>query len=219
MKIAIIGTGNMAQALGRRLVNAQRAFTIAGREPGKARALAENLGSRATARGIGEAAREAEVLFLAVPFGAVGGVLDLAGTLDGKILVDIVNPLTPDMSGLTVGHTTSAAEEIQRRAPGSHVVKAFNTLFAHVVAAPAAGQARPQVFIAADRREAAASVAALADAMGFAAVYAGALANARYLEPLGMLNILLGYPLGHGTAISPGWHGLRAGQGVQADVA
>jgi 8-hydroxy-5-deazaflavin:NADPH oxidoreductase len=83
-------------------------------------------------------------------------------------------------------------------------VKAFNTVFAQVLGA-AAGGSRAQVLYAGDEAGANAAVSALIESVGFEAVDAGPLANARLLEPLGMLNIYLGYAGGRGTGIAPTW--------------
>lgn len=207
MNIAVIGTGNMATAIAERLVASGRSVLIGGRDIDKARALANAIGDRARAVTIGAALAEASIAFLAVPYDAVGGcVKELAGA--AKILVDITNPITPDYMGLTLGHTTSAAEEIQKLVPNARVVKAFNTLFAAVVKNPESLGRTPQVFIAADDQEAEGTVAQLIRDMGFAPIYAGPLANARFLEPVAELNIHLGYALGHGTTIAPAWTGL-----------
>ena len=116
--------------------------------------------------------------------------------------MDITNPLTADMSGLQLGHTTSAAEEIQKALPRANVVKAFNTIFAQVLGADRNG-ARPQVFYAGNDTGAKDAVRGIADSIGFEAIDSGPLANARHLEPLGMLTIYLGYVAGRGTKIAP----------------
>ncbi|MHB1942567.1 MAG: NADPH-dependent F420 reductase, partial [Acidiferrobacteraceae bacterium] len=126
------------------------------------------------------------------------------GTLDHKIIIDLTNPLTSDYAGLTVGHTSSAAEEIARVVPRARVVKAFNTVFAQVMArGPEFGDTRASVFYAGDDPEANAAVHALIISLGFVPTPAGPLRNARYLEPLAGLNIFLGYGLGRGTQIVP----------------
>ena len=108
--------------------------------------------------------------------------------------------------GLTIGHSTSAAEEIARAIPGALVVKAFNTVFAPVLAAgPELDGNQVQVFFATDSERARETVHALIDSIGFKAVDAGGLKNARYLEPLAGLNIYFGYGAGLGTSIAPGW--------------
>ena len=111
-----------------------------------------------------------------------------------------------DFSGLSIGHTTSAAEEIQKRAPQAKVVKAFNTIFAQVLQNGGQAAGRPAtVFVAGDDEAARAAVAELARSAGFETLETGALATARYLEPAAALNITLGYGLGHGTDIAPTW--------------
>mgnify|MGYP002653167167 CR=1 FL=1 len=74
-------------------------------------------------------------------YGTAESALKGAGDLTGKIVVDISNPITPDYKALVVGHTTSAAEEIQKLVPGARVVKAFNTIFAQLLPAEARGAA------------------------------------------------------------------------------
>jgi predicted dinucleotide-binding enzyme len=128
------------------------------------------------------------------------------GDLTGKIVVDISNPLKPDMSGLAVGHTTSAGEEVAAKLPGAKVVKAFNTVFAQALQeGPIFGSAKGQVFYAGDDAGAKDKVKDLIASLGFEAVDAGPLANSRYLEPIGMLNIWFGYMAKQGTGIAPAW--------------
>ena len=109
--------------------------------------------------------------------------------------------------GLTLGHSTSAAEEIARAVPEAEVVKAFNTVFAQVLSDGAdfgKGQTVP-VFVARDSERARQTAKALAESMGFKTVDAGGLKNARYLEPLAGVNIYLAYGAGLGTSIAPTW--------------
>ena len=135
--------------------------------------------------------------------------LQSAGDLKGKVIVDVTNPLTADYMGLTIGHSTSAAEEIQKAFPGAKVVKAFNTVFAQVIAGgPELAEATVPVYFAGDDAAAKESVKSLIQSMGFAPVDAGGLRNARYLEPLAGLNIYFGYGAGRGTAIAPAWIGI-----------
>jgi len=148
-----------------------------------------------------EIARDADVVIVATRYGAAADALRDAGDLTGKTVIDISNPLTADMSALSVGFTTSAAEEIQKAVPKAKVVKAFNTIFAQVLG----GSGRAQVFYAGDDAGAKNAVKALIESAGFEAVDAGPLSNARHLEPLGMLNIYMGYVAGRGTGVAPGW--------------
>ena len=158
----------------------------------------------------GGAAAGDDVVIVATGYADAVAALRSAGDLEGKVVVDITNPLTADYMGLTLGHSTSAAEEIQRAVPGARVVKAFNTVFAQVLAdgATLSGATVP-VYFAGEDPDAKSTVQALIESMGFAAVDAGGLKNARYLEPLAGLNIYLGYGAGRGTSIAPAWIGIQ----------
>lgn len=203
-QIGIIGAGNMGAAFARRLATAGYTLTVTANDPAHAEHAAAEAGPNARAVRPREVADGADLLLLAVPYAAAADALRAAGDLAGKTVVDMTNPLTPDMAGLVVGHTSSAAEELQRAVPNAHVVKAFNTLFAGLLTAPA-GPTKAQVLYAGDDAGAKDAVRALADALGFEPVDAGPLANARQLEPLGLLNIYLGYVAGRGTGVAPAW--------------
>lgn len=209
MNISIFGTGNMASGLASLFASAGHKVTLGSRDPVKAQTVASGLGSGIAGGSFADAAKDAEIVVLAVPYEAAAEIIGAAGGLAGKTVIDITNPLTADFSGLTVGHTTSAAEEIQKSAPAAKVVKAFNTVFASVLqnGGKAAGK-KATVFVAGDDAEARKTVAALANGAGFIAVETGGLASARYLEPVAGLNIALGYGLGHGTDIAPAWQGI-----------
>lgn len=204
MNIALLGYGAMGSALATRLLDAGHVVLVGARAPAPLSPAHKSL--RVT--DFGSAVRAAEIVVLAVPYAAAADVLRAAGaeqgSLDHKILIDLTNPLTSDYAGLTVGHTSSAAEEIARMVPRARVVKAFNTVFAQVMArGPEFGDARATVFYAGDDPEANATVQALIAGLGFIPTPAGPLRNARYLEPLAGLNIFLGYGLGRGTQIVP----------------
>jgi predicted dinucleotide-binding enzyme len=149
-----------------------------------------------------EIGRDADILIVATPYAAAADALRRAGDITGKAILDITLPLTADMSGLTIGHSTSAGEEIQKAVPAACVVKGFTTIFAQVLGAGSNAGA-VQVFYAGDDAAAKARVRTVIENLGFEAVDAGPLANARYLEPLGMLNVYLGYVAGRGTRIAP----------------
>lgn len=189
--IAILGQGNMGAGLAARL--AGKANVVLGAREPKAGQLS-----------YADAVAKADIVVLAVPFDAA---LEAAKTLNlsGKTVVDMTNPVTADFSGLRLGHTTSAAEEIQKAAPAAKVVKAFNTVFAGLFAAPVAQTQAVPVFVAGNDEAAVAAVADLATKAGFGVENAGGLDAARFIEPVGMLNIRFGYGLGKGTAIAPTW--------------
>ncbi len=206
MKITVLGAGNMGAAFVKQLTRAGHQVSVASRDGAKAaQVAAANPGAKAVpAAG---SADSADVVVLATFFADAAAALQAAGDLKGKVVVDITNPLTADYMGLTIGHSTSAAEEIAKAVPGAEVVKAFNTLFAQVLdgGADFGGGQKLSVFVASDSARAKQSAVALAESMGFQVVDAGALKNARYLEPLAGLNIYLGYGAGLGTVIAPAW--------------
>ncbi|WP_300333612.1 NADPH-dependent F420 reductase [Accumulibacter sp.] len=205
MQVLVIGTGNMGAGFVKQLAAAGHQVAVAGRDRAKAHALARQHGANAVA--LEGSAQERDVVFLATPYEEAVAALRSVGDLSGKIVIDISNPLTPDYMGLTLGHSTSAGEEIARAVPEAEVVKGFNTVFAQVLAEGAdfgAGQ-KVTVFLASDSDRAKQTAKSLAESMGFATLDAGGLRNARYLEPLAGLNIFLGYGAGLGTGIAPTW--------------
>ena len=121
------------------------------------------------------------------------------------MVIDISNPITADYKGLTIGHSTSAAEEIQKLAPGAKVVKAFNTIFAELLPTESRKGRKVQVFIAGDDETAKAKVSDLVKTVEFEPIDSGTLYNSRFLEPMGEMNILLGFFLGWGTSAAPAW--------------
>ncbi|MGD0639400.1 MAG: NAD(P)-binding domain-containing protein [Roseiarcus sp.] len=207
MSIAILGSGNMAKGLAGLFAKAGYEVVLGSRDPNKAQAAAASFGAKVRTADVRGAAASSDLVVLAVPFGAVAETIAAAGDLAGKTLIDITNPLTADYQGLTIGHTTSAAEEIQKLAPRAKVVKAFNTVFAQVLQGGGrVGGVGATVFIAGDDEAANASVADVARKAGLTPVQTGALKLARYLEPLAGLNIALGYARGLGTDIAPTWN-------------
>ena len=148
-----------------------------------------------------ETAEWGEMIILAVPFGALDDVAGHAGdAVAGKTVIDVTNPLDDHMRP-AVGHTTSAAEELQRMLPDARVVKAFNTVFAPLMDSGSVHDERITTFVAGDDEKAKADVLKLASDIGFDAVDAGPLANSRLIEPLASLVIQLGYGLKMGTQI------------------
>jgi hypothetical protein len=184
-KIAVVGKGNVGGAIGRGLERAGYEARLVGNDPQQIR----------------EVAAWGEVIILAVPYPAIDEVIRKIGdAAAGKTLVDASNALTPDFQ-LALGFTTSAAEELQKKAPSAKVVKAFNTVFAQHMATGQVKGTSLTLFVVGDNQDAKNQVLALGRNIGFDSVDAGPLKNARWLEALGYLNIQLGYMLKMGTDI------------------
>lgn len=205
MKVTVIGTGNMGSAFVKQLAKAGHQIRVTGRDLAKAQALAAGNPS-VTASAQDKALGDSDAVIVATGYADAVPALRALGDLRGKVVIDITNPVTADYMGLTLGHSTSAAEEIAKAVPGAEVVKAFNTIFAPVLASGAdlGGQKVP-AFVASDSTHAKSVASQIAQSLGFGVTDAGGLKNARYLEPLAGLNIFLGYGAGLGTSIAPTW--------------
>lgn len=196
MKIGIIGGGNVGGALACLAQAAGHEVRIGLRET-----VTREDGIAVVS--MAEACAHGEIVILAIPFLACADTLPaLAPTLAGRIVVDATNPLQADWSPLLLGETDSAGQRIAALLPGARVVKAFNTVFADVMhpqGLSRRGGARVTAFVAADDVDAAATVAEFAGGLGFAALYVGALAQARHLEAVAHLNIAIAVGRGGGT--------------------
>ena len=184
--ISIIGAGGMATAIAGRAVKAGHTVEVIVRDPAKAQAFAAKLGAGTTIGTYG-AAPAGDIVILAVPYGGAAPVVaDFGAALDGKVIIDITNPVAPDLSGLVTPSGSSGAQETAKGLPAAaHVVKAFNTLFGPVLAKGG----RLDAFIAGDDAGAKARVAAFIDSLGLRPLDIGALHMAQTLESLGLLMI------------------------------
>jgi 8-hydroxy-5-deazaflavin:NADPH oxidoreductase len=183
--ISIIGSGNMARAIGARAVKGGNEVEVASRDAAKAETLAKTLGGGATAGKFG-APPVGDIVILAVPYdGAVPVVAQYGDAMAGKVIVDITNPFNAEASGLVTADCTSIAREIAKVAPASaHVVKAFNTIFGHVLAQD--GRTMDALF-AGDDAQAKARVSTFIESLGLRPLDVGGLEMARWLEGAGLL--------------------------------
>lgn len=202
MKIAIIGTGSVGSALGRGFAQAGHEVVFGVRDTGKleVQKLVAETGGRAAS--VAEAALGAEVVVLAMPWGAAQDVIRTAGGLAGKIVFDCINPLNSTFSGLDTGGARSAAEQIAAWAPGARVVKIFNSTGAGNMADPRYGDDRATMLYCGDDEGAKEVGAKLAADLGFDPVDAGPLSAAYLLEHAAMLWIHLAYGSGLGRNIA-----------------
>jgi len=202
MTIGIIGSGNVGGTLGRRWAQAGHQVVFGSRNPASKdmQELVAAAGGNARAASQREAGA-AEVLLLATPWPATRPALAGLGNLAGKVLIDATNPLLPDLSALEIGTTTSAGEQVAEWSPGARVVKAFNTVGYNIMADPGFGAERPVMFYCGDDAAAKEQVRTLIGQLGFEAMDAGPLRQARLLEPFALLWISLAYAQGQGRDI------------------
>lgn len=203
MKIGIIGSGNMGANLGR--CWAARGHEILfsySKSTDKLAAVAKAAGPLASTGTPADAVAFGEVVLLAVPWAMVTDSLTAAGPIRGKTLFSCCNCLKPDFSGLALGTTTSAAEEIARLAPEAHVVEALPPM-AQILAAPNHRLAGEQIstFYCGDDPSSKTVVATLLRDLDLEPIDAGPLTAARYIEPAGMLNVQLSYGMGLGPFV------------------
>jgi predicted dinucleotide-binding enzyme len=184
--ISIIGSGNMASAIGALALKGGNAVEVIGRDAAKGEALARSLGDGATAGEWG-GAPAGDIVILAVLFdSAVPVVSHFGDALDGKIIVDITNPFNASGTGLAIPDDSSIAQRVADAAPsGAHVVKAFNTIFRDVLAS-----GRPlDVFMAGDDAQAKASLSAFIESLGLRPRDTGDLSMAHWVEGAGVLTM------------------------------
>jgi len=182
--ISIIGTGNMARAIGVLAVAGGNTVEVIGRDQSKATDLAKALGGSATTGEWG-AVPAGDIVIVALLYANVVPVVAQYGNaLAGKIIVDISNPFNSAADGLAIPDSTSIAQEVAKAAPASaSVVKAFNTIFGHVLE-----KGRPlDVFIAGDNAQAKARVEAFIESLGLRPLDTGGLKMAHWLEGAGLV--------------------------------
>jgi predicted dinucleotide-binding enzyme len=189
MRIAIIGTGNVGSAIARGLKGKGHAVTMGARDPQAAEAAKLAAETGAPAVFPAEAAAGAELVILALPWGAAEAAVRSLGDLAGKTVIDCMNPLgmVGGALGLTVGHTTSGGEIVQGWLPQAHVVKTLNQVGAEIMAKNDHLPHRPVMFMAGNDAAAKGQVTQVLSDLGFEPLDAGDITKARLLEPFGMV--------------------------------
>lgn len=189
MKITIIGAGEVGLTLGRKWIQANH-DVVFGSKPESLKKYREKLISlNLTAKtDLAEsAAQHADIIVLAVPHEQILGVADSLRDLNDKTVIDVSNWFTPDHSGLKLGFSTSAAEEIQKRVPKSHVIKAFNHYGTDVMANPQFGDRKAVLYFCGNNTDSLNQVAQLVNDVGFEGVGINNIEFARTLEPLALV--------------------------------
>jgi 8-hydroxy-5-deazaflavin:NADPH oxidoreductase len=182
--ISIIGTGNMARAIGALAVAGGNIVEVIGRDRSKAADLATTLGGSTTTGELG-AAPAGDIVIVALRYADVVPVVTQYGNaLADKVIVDISNPFNADADGLALPADTSIAQEVAKAAPaGARVVKAFNTVFGHVLEK---GRTL-DVFMAGDDAQAKARVSEFIASLGLRPLDVGGLTMAHWLEGTGLV--------------------------------
>lgn len=184
--ISIIGAGSMATAIATRTAKAGHIVEVISRDPAKSQALADRLPGGATIGTYGSAPA-GEIVVLAVPYGgAASAVVDFGKALEGKVIIDVANPVNADLSGLVTPAGSSGAQETAKGLPAdAQIVKALNTIFGHVLAKGG----NLDAFIAADDAAAKARVSTFLESLGLRPLDVGGLQMAQTLEALGLMMI------------------------------
>jgi predicted dinucleotide-binding enzyme len=204
MRIGVIGAGSVGGTLGRRWAERghEVLFGVRDATDEKVRRLLSASGGRARAGSVEQAGAFGEVVVLTTPWSAAESALRAAGDLRGKTLLDCTNPLKSDLSGLTIGHTTSGGEQVAAWARGAKIVKIFNTTGFDNMADPEYKEGPATMLYCGDDSSAKTTAATLAADLGFDPVDAGPLVQARLLEPYALLWITLAYKQGLGRSFA-----------------
>jgi 8-hydroxy-5-deazaflavin:NADPH oxidoreductase len=197
MRVGILGSGLMGGKLGTLFARAghEVVFSYA-RSDQKLKRLARAAKGAARAGTPGEAARESDVVLLAVHWSRVDDVLKQAGDLAGKVIVSCSLPMNAADTGLVIAHTSSGAEALAKKVPESRVVSAFNTVPSEVLVGVFGARrraARPSLVYCGDEPRSKKIAADLIRDVGFDPLDAGPLRIARYTEPFALLVAQLAY--------------------------
>jgi predicted dinucleotide-binding enzyme len=208
-KIAVLGTGDVGQRLASGFASKGYAVMMGTRTPDKeeVRAWLKEAPAGCAAGTLVQAATFGDVVVLAVSGEGAENTLMLAGhaNLRGKVVVDVTNPLAhgPEGPSLTVGHTDSLGERIQRWVPEARVVKTLNIISnGMMVDPPRLDGLTPDMLLCGNDEEAKRTVMALLRDLGWpkdSLVDMGGIEGARLLEPLAMLWIAYGFQNDHWT--------------------
>jgi predicted dinucleotide-binding enzyme len=197
MQVGILGTGDVAKALGKGFVALGHDVKMGARQANNEKALAwaKEIGAKASVGTFADAAAFGEVIVLATLGVANESALKMAGpeTLRGKVVIDATNPL--DFSGgmppkLAVSGSDSAGERVQRLLPDAHVVKAFNTVGNAFMFRPDFSGGPPDMFIAGNNDDAKKTVSGILKEFGWEVVDVGGIEASRYLEAMCMVWVL-----------------------------
>jgi hypothetical protein len=195
-RIGVLGSGDVGRALASGFAGLGHEVKIGSRDPEKLQGWTAAAGDRATAGTFEDAARFGDILVLATLGTATPEVIPLAGAgnFAGKVVIDTTNPLdfSTGMPRLSIGHTDSLGESIQRLLPSAHVVKCFNTVGnAHMVNPQFPG-GPPDMFLCGNDDDAKKIVTQICGHFGWGVIDIGGIEGSRHLEPMCMVWVLHG---------------------------
>jgi predicted dinucleotide-binding enzyme len=205
MKVGILGSGMVGQALGAGFASKKHSVMLGTRDPAQEKVLAwiRKTGNGVRAGTHAEAARFGDIVVLATAWTGTEEAIKLASpaNLAGKVVIDVTNPLDFQTGSptLSIGFNDSAGERVQRWIPGAKVVKAWNTVTAATMISPSREEGMPDMFIAGDDSEAKVKVTAVLREFGWPVIDLGGIEESRLLEPLAMIWIKYYLQSGSGT--------------------
>ena len=187
MKIGVIGAGGIGGTIGRLWAKAGHQVFFSSRNPEKLSELVATAGEKARSGTVAEAAKFADVIFLACYYSTINDAIAAAGSIDGKILIDATNPYLRENDKIHRVPDASSGLEIAAKVPTAKVVKAYNTLPTATFANEAHRTDPCALFYCGDDAEAKAIVAQLITDSGFAPIDTGNLIQVTHQEPGGVL--------------------------------
>jgi hypothetical protein len=200
MRVGILGSGPVGQALGIGFANAGHTVKMGSRDPRQEKITQwlAKAGARTSAGTFADTATFGELLVLATLWSGTESAIKLADprNFTGKVVIDATNPL--DFSSgptprLAVGHTNSGGEQVQRWLAGARVVKAFNTVGNVHMVNPEFPGGPPDMFICGNDAKAKQTVADVLTTFGWGTIDVGGIEGSRYLEPLAMIWVAYGF--------------------------
>jgi predicted dinucleotide-binding enzyme len=202
MRIAVIGSGSVGTGLAKAWSGLRHSVVIGSRSPESDRVvgLVASLGNDVSAAGLAESVADADVIVLAVPWGAAEVSLAALGDLSRRMIIDATNPFVGGLN-LGIGHDDSGGEQVARWAAGAHVIKALNIVDARLLDGTKLDDREISIPICGDDKDAKRVVGELIGELGFDVIDAGKLENSRLLEPLCLLMIKLSMKKSLGSEI------------------
>jgi len=179
MKIGIIGSGNIGGTAAKLFVKAGHEVAISNsRGPESLKSFVSSVGPNIMANTVEDAIKFGEVILLAIPWRRRQDLLSVSKLLDGKIVIDAMNPYSENFEVIDLGNSTSS-EEVLKQIPNSRLIKAFNTIYYEHLRTKGNPDApiedRFTIFVAGDDPNAKATISKLIEEIGFAAVDTGSL--------------------------------------------